>query len=323
MSRLAATLAASQTLSMAGFAEAARHHRTVADLDDLLIALTVDDGLGGQALRAGGVQRDDLRTAIVATRAHRLAALGIAVVSPEPEDSSGRHMTRCEWSGRVLQLFQSVPVTHDFSATILRAVLDEPSGHVAEVLAHTTLDRAELERVLDAAGDTPPPRPIDTGVLSGSVGVHVAAPVEVVWDLLADPLRLHEWAPSVGESALSMDNGSWLATTPAAGPDGRPLRVRDGIRHQHWTLLGASMPTHVEWQVTYPDLPRANRQRLLLELAPSAGGARVDVTVQWHRTAPGRSGLGRILRPFTRWATRQGARSTAQAITNVFFSSSR
>lgn len=318
MSRFAATLGASQTLSMAGFAEAARHHRTVADLDDLLVALTVDDGLGGQALRAGGVERDAMRMAITATRAERLSGLGIAVDSPEPDDSSARRMTRCEWSARVLQLFQSVPATRDFSATILRAVLDEPSGHVADVLAHTDLDRAELERVLDAAGDATAPRDADAGVLSGSAGVHVSAPIDAVWALLADPQRLHAWAPSVGGPAVAHGNDTWGTAAPTAGPDGRPLRVRDGVSHQQWTLAEATKPTTVQWHVTYPDLPRANRQQLILDLAPSAGGTRVGVTVQWHRTVPGRPWLGRLLRPFTRWATRQGARSTAQSITNAF-----
>lgn len=318
MSRFAATLGAAQTLSMAGFAEAARHHRTVADLDDLLVALTVDDGLGGQALRSGGVERDAMRAAIATTRAQRLSALGIALDSPEPDDSSARRMTRCEWSTRVLQLFQSVPATRDFSATILRAVLDESSGHVADVLAHTALDRSELERVLDAAGDAIMPRDADAGVLSGSAGVHVSAPIDAVWALLADPRRLHEWVPSVGGPAVAEENGTWRTTAPTAGPDGRPLRIRDGVSHQQWALTDAAEPTNVEWHVTYPDLPRANRQQLILELAPSAGGTRVDVTVQWHRTVPGRPVLARLLRPFTRWATRLGARSTAQAITNAF-----
>ena len=319
MSRIAAALGASQTLSMAGFAEAARHHRTVADLDDLLVALTVDDGLGGQALRAGGVERDDMRAAIAATRAERLSRLGVAVDAPEPDDSVARRSTRCEWSPRVLQLFQSVPATHDFSATVLRAVLNEPSGHAIDVLARTALNRVELERVLDAARDAPSPSPhTGTGVLRGSAAVHVVAPIDDVWALLADPHRLHEWAPSVGEPAREQEDGAWSTTAPAAGPDGRPLRMREGVRQQRWVLVDAIEPTTIEWTVTYPELARANRQQLLLELAPSGSGTRLRVTVEWHRTVAGRPVLGRLLRPFTRWATRQGARSTAHAITEAF-----
>jgi len=319
MSRIAATLGTSQTLSMSGFAEAARHHRSVADLDDLLVALTMDGGLGGQALRAGGLERNGVRAAIAATHAQRLSALGVIADSPAPDDSPSRRTARCTWSPRVLQMFQSVPASHDFSATILRAVLDEPSGHVAEVLARTALDRAELERILDAAAAAPPPsRPSGTGVLTGSAGTHVAAAIGAVWSLVSDPNRLHEWAPAVGEPARIDEDGTWLTTAPDTGPDGRPLRVRDGVRRQRWRLLDDDEPTRVVWAVTYPDLPRANRQHLLLDLAPSAGETRLHVTVEWHRTVARRPILGRLLRPVTRWATSQGARSTAHAITEAF-----
>ncbi len=320
MNRIAATVGTSQTLSMAGFAEAARHHRSVADLDDLLVALTLDDGLGGQALRSGGLDRESMRAAIAATRSQRLSALGVSADAVEPDDSSARRTARCTWSPRVLQLFQSVPASRDFSASILRAVLDEPSGHVADVLAHTGLDRTELERVLDAAADAPSSqRRAATDVLSGSASAHVAAPIDTVWALVCDPARLHEWAPAVGEPAREQEGGLWLTNAPATGPDGRPLRMREGVRLQQWQLIDAAEPTRVVWAVTYPALARANRQHLFLDLAPSAGGTRLQVTVEWHRTVSGGFPLlGRLLRPITRWATNQGARSTAHAIAGTF-----
>ncbi|MGO3678602.1 MAG: Clp protease N-terminal domain-containing protein, partial [Microbacteriaceae bacterium] len=64
MSRLTRMLAASQALSITAMEEASRVGLRTATIEHLLLALTVDEGIAGQALRANGVTIEAARDAI-------------------------------------------------------------------------------------------------------------------------------------------------------------------------------------------------------------------------------------------------------------------
>src|SRR5690606_41760640 len=95
MSRFLSMAATMQTLSLAAMEEASREGRREADIEHLLLALTLNEQTAGQVLRRKGVTLEAVRTAVAAQHARQLSSLGVTTDAGQP-GRIGFHETRFE-----------------------------------------------------------------------------------------------------------------------------------------------------------------------------------------------------------------------------------
>jgi uncharacterized protein YndB with AHSA1/START domain len=124
---------------------------------------------------------------------------------------------------------------------------------------------------------------------SQHVSIDVAAPREVVYDLLADIARMPDWSPEV-------TNCAWLGGATQAAPGAR-FRGWSRKGWRRWstvsTVSRADRPELLEWHVTFARLPVATwRYRFT---AGDAHGTTITETVIDQR--------GRLLRQVSPFIT--------------------
>lgn len=308
MSRLTRAAATSQTLSLAAMEEASRFGVRDADIEHLFLALTIDAGTGGQVLRSLGITLEATRAAIEKQQTDHLGSLGVQA------DSAGGRIVYQEtggydWTERALAVMRAA-VSGDRdgdSAAVLRALLAEPSGLIADLLGRVDVEPDRITAALDDAAlmigehlnaaDEPP-------TIHGSHTAFVPADPEAVWTLLADGGRLAEWEPTIGE-VVEQDaaTGRWEARTRTVGSDGKPLKIRDGIRRQHAESVRSERPSHITWHFTYPDEPRSNARVVAVDIEPAAGGAQLRLSFGWelHASRRRRRIMRALLQPVFRF----------------------
>lgn len=320
MSRISAVLAASQTLSMTGFEEASRFDRATADLDDLLIALVRDDGAGGQALRAAGLTLAGARGAISATHAEQLRGIGVDIAPPGRGNARLDGAGARDWSPRAARVLQNAPASRAFSLSVLRTLLDEPSGFISEVLARSDVDTTALQHAMQASAEAPSGQTYEsTTHLRESAAAFVAASPADVWRWLIAPDNVAHWSGANTRIAPTGADDVWEAHALERTADGKPSHTKPALRRRRVHLIERACPIVARWELDFPDAPRANTQIIGFELAPAAGGTRLTVTVEWvNRSGVRRSPLARLLRPLMRRVTRFQARTTGYAVAAHF-----
>lgn len=302
MSRFVQAASTMHTLSLASMEEASRFGVRDADIDHLLLALTFDPDTGGQILRGMGVSLDAARAAVADQHAAQLELVGIASDADNPGRIVFHETSGYEWTDRALAVWNAASSggRRGDSAAVLRALLDEPSGLIAEILSRLDVDREALIIRLDEMQWLTLARQSTTGrdELSGTRSIFVPAPIDDVWALLSSSARIPEWEPAVGTIDPAAAAGPWEAEATTRTPDGRPIAVKDGFRRMRIERVESEEPTHVRWRFSYPDAVRSSARQIAFDLEHAAGGMQLRATLTWE--FPPRHGSRRVLRPLFR-----------------------
>lgn len=300
MSRFTHAAATMHTLSLAAMEEASRFGVRDADIDHLLLALTIDPDTGGQILRGMGAGLDTARAAVAAQHAAQLELVGIA----SDTDGLGRivfHETSgYEWTERALAVWTEASSggRRGNSAAVLRALVDEPSGLIDEILRRLGLDPDALKSRLDDAQNLGLSRPamFEKNSFSGKRSIFVPAPVDDVWELLSSATRIPEWDHVVDEVHASATGvGPWEAAT-ATSRNGKPVAVRDSSRRQQIYLDRFEDSAYVTWRFTYPDSSNDTARVVTFALEHAAGGMQLHMTLTWAGTRRRRRVVRQVLR---------------------------
>lgn len=313
MSKFASAAATSHTLSLAAMEEASRSGQRTTDVGHLLMALAVNEQVAGQVLRGLGVTLDAVREAVAAQHAEQLASLGINAEVPAGGKIVFHETGGYEWDKPSLEIFERAGAgdKRGDAAAVLRELIAEPSGMIAAVLRRLGTTPEAVVAGLDEAARYPshaPLRTVEPGRLSGVSAAFAPAPVERVWELLADASRMPEWEPGIGsvESGPSVVRAgdTWVARTRTVRPDGKAMRVKPELMTQQVEVVALDEGHHLEWRFTYPDVALANARRIRVELEPAAGGTQLRLALAWDRNAdrPRRPLLALLLRPLTRFS---------------------
>lgn len=325
MSRLTHAAATMHTLSLAAMEEASRFGVRDTDIDHLLLALTIDSETGGQTLRGMGVSLEAARAAVAAQHASQLGLVGIATDPDSPGRIVFHETSGYEWTDRAITVLKdaSSGERRGDSAAVLRALVDEPSGLIDQILRRLDADPDTLRTRLDEVQRLRllTPSPAGDQNLSGSRSVFVPAPIQDVWALLSAPARIPEW--DQGIAAVDADDetsGSWEAETATTLPDGKPMQVKDEFRRQRVHLAQREEPTSIQWLFTHPDAARSNPRSVAFALEHAAGGMQLRVTLTWL-TPPSRGGrrIVRVLmKPLFRFVLFIQLTQLESGITRVF-----
>lgn len=325
MSRFARAAATMHTLSLASMEEASRFGVRDADIDHLLLALTIDPDTGGQVLRSMGVGLEAARAAVAAQHSAQLDLVGVT----SGADGTGRivfhETTGYEWTDRALAVLKDASTGDRVgdSAAVLRSLTSEPSGLIAEILHRLDVDPEALTSRLDevqrlrlSQQDSS-----DAAALTGSRSIFVPATLDDVWALLSSATRIPEW--DQGIAAIDGDDSTtdtWNATTATTTPDGKPIPVKAEFLRQRVHLVHREERVGVQWRFTRPDAARSNPRLVAFGLEHAAGGMQLGVTLTWETARPrrGRRFLRFALRPLHRFVLFIQLAQIESGITRVF-----
>lgn len=313
MSNFTHAAATAHTLSVAAMEEASRMGERAAGIEHLFLALVLDNGDAGAALRSLGITLDGAREAVVAQHASQLAGLGISSEAPGPERIVFHETDGYEWTDRAQDVFKAASSGRKWGSSdqVLRELIAEPSGFIELLLVRQGTDAEAVLARLDQLRGTSERRQTLTGErLTGTSTAFVPGGVSEVWRLLSHPERMPEWEPNVGRveefPAEARAGAEWIAHSRLVRDDGKPLKVRHDRRWARVEVVDLVPETLIEWQFTWPESPKSNSMRVRVELEPAAGGTQLGLTVQWARRpdakpAPLRFMRG-LVRPLMRYA---------------------
>lgn len=329
MNKLTGAMATSHTLSLAAMEEASRLGQRTADIDHLLIALTVNEQLAGQVLRSLGVTLDSTREAVAAQHAEQLAALGIMAESQEPGPIVFYETNGYEWSKRSQEILKRAGAggNRGDAAAVLRELITEPSGLIEAVLGRLGTTPEFVIKRLDELGQYPSLAEAcatKPGPFARVAESFVPAPVVEVWALLANPSRMPEWEPGIarveGDSPLPQVGNVWIAHARTVRADGKPIRVAAEFVPQQVELVAAVDKQRIDWRFSYPKAPEANTKRVCIELEPAAGGTQLRLTLEWKPNSRRRSRplLRLIMRPLVRFSLWMQLSTLSAGISRAF-----
>lgn len=310
MSRFTDAASTSHTLSVAAMEEASRFGQRSADIDHMLLALVVSEQVAGQVLRSEGITLEAARGAVSEQHSAQLASLGISAGLP-PQGRIVFHETGgYEWSDRALEVFKraSDGKKRGDAAAVLRELVAEPSGMIDQILLRLGSAPDLVVARLDEVQRYPvltPKQAIQPGRRSGSCEAFVPAPVEQVWELLANPSRMPEWDPIIGEVTLdeTQMGDRWTVRARTQRSDGKPIRIKPEFQTQDVQLVSCIDETMIEWRFTFPDSALADAKQIRIELEPAAGGTQLRISLKWERNSsrPSYPIRGLLIRPLVRF----------------------
>lgn len=345
MSRWSTDYQSAIVLTSTAMEEAARVGAAEAGVDHLLLALTLDAGSSGRALRRLGVDLDTARKAVDAQHEEQLRSLGVQVPPQPPRPITlgcARDLTLGKDVEAIIDRAWKRADTAGSASALLRALAAEPSGLVAAVLGRLGTSPEELVAALDSEVTEPPTTAREVPVQSGyddgdraaaafttTTTTFVPAAPTAVWDLLSTPSRMPQWEPSTGAVHGAPERcepgATWTTTAPRRDADDRPLRVRNAYRVCRVEVLSAQDSTAIELAMSWPDAPLSNTRHLRAALTPAQEGTRLHLTESWYRAERRRGHapvrhllLGLILRPWHRFAARMRLMTLGQGIGRVF-----
>jgi hypothetical protein len=234
MSRFTRYATTSQTLSLTAMEEASRRGLREADLEDLFLALVLNDQPAGRVLRELGITIHAARAAVEEHQKEQIASLGITADLPPSGDIVFHETGGYEWSKRASDLIVRAGNkgrTADATA-VLRELMDEPSGLILDRLGRLGTTPAAVLAELDRTAAHVMTGEMRTtrrrGKFTGVTESFIPAPVEDVWALLSDPARVPEWEPAIGAVESSTTTA---AVDSAVEPDAstEPAHVRTPV----------------------------------------------------------------------------------------------
>lgn len=237
MTRLAARLKRAQALSVAAKEEYQRAGHPAIDVEHLLLALLVVGGASGRALAEQGVTLASAREAGERVHADLLRSLGIELTTSAATDlAPDPLLADTRWSARALVVMREDALAHDDRGLLL-ALLDEPSGHVREILGLLDVDesalRASLARGPQAEAASQSPAGAGAGAVAGT-GTATAAEDAGLGDV-DRAARAGESLSATADPAAgeSWQDVTWTGHVPAA-PEAVWALVSDPSRRLEW-----------------------------------------------------------------------------------------
>lgn len=328
MSTFLNTAATMQTLSLTGMEEASREGRREGDLEHVLLALVISEQSAGTVLRGLGISLDAAREAVRDQHQEQLRQLGVEIEQDEPDRIIFHETDGYEWTERALMVMSRSTEGdgRGDAASVLRRLIDEPSGLIAEILVRLGTTTDAVREALEDHERTPPLAPPAPSHASrrrdwvhGRHETFIPAPIEDVWELVSHADRMPEWDPMTGNIASeSAEGGAWITVAPTHRPDGKPIKVKPEFRRRRVTQAETLNTTRVVWWSEYPDAPELPPRMLAVELAPSEGGTFVTLTSTWRRRAGWRRLVGLPLRPLQRYLVWLHLSQTGGAISRAF-----
>lgn len=331
MSKFVRAAQTSQSLSLVAMEEASRLGLREADIEHMFLALVISDQSAGRALRNLGIDLDAARHAVEEQRQAQLASLGIEASFPEAGRIVFHETDGYQWSKRASDLIarSGGKEKEGDAAAVLRELVAEPSGLIADVLRRlgttpdTVLEQLDQPDLLASSSAAVAPAATKVkGRVSGSTETFVPAPVERVWEFLADPAHVPEWEMSVGSIELTGQDATpgsvWRGHAPISRPDGKPLKIKPEFRRRSIELVEALRPDRVVWRFAYPDTSRSRPTLTEFVLTETTGGAQVTITTSWFRYRGWRRLIGLPLRPAQKFLVWIGLFQTGSAISRAF-----
>lgn len=292
MSKIVRAAKTSHTLSLFAMEEASRVGQRTADLEHLFLALAMSEEPAGQVLRSLGIDLDRARRAVDEQRAAHLESLGVEAAFPAPGPIVFHETDGYEWSKRASDLITRAAQGDNAgdAASVLRELVDEPSGHIADILARLGTTPLAVTQALDGIEPTPSPAPrtaTSKDRVEASTEAFVPADIEKVWALLADPARVPIWEMTISSVEPSdqefAPGATWQAATPATDADGKPTGVRPEFQRSTLELVAVQPRETIAWRTTFPDTTRNQSTVTEFSLTPTPGGTQVRITKSWTR----------------------------------------
>lgn len=320
----------SHRLSLTAMEEASRYGQRTADIDHMLLALTVNEQVAGQVLRSLGITLEAAREAVEEQHAAQLASLGVTATAPEPGPIVFHETGGYEWGDRSLAVIKraSERDKRGDAAAVLRELVAEPSGLIDGLLHRLGSSPEVVLARLEEAERIPTHSPSRTtgATLTGSTEAFVPAPVSEVWALSADPSRIPEWDQMLGSiettgTLTEMHAGDrWEGRARTERPDGKPTAIKPELRRQSIELRALEPQSLVEWQVSSPDAKLANARVTRIELTSAAGGTQLAITYGWERHPDRQPSplFGFLMRPLTRFVIWMQLSQINAGISRVF-----
>lgn len=294
--------------------EASRFGQRSTDIDHMFLALVVSEQLAGQVLRREGITLEAARDAVSEQHSAQLASLGVSAGLPSQGQIVFHKTGGYEWSDRALEVIKraSDGEKRGDAAAVLRELVAEPSGMIDQILLRLGSTPDLVIARLDEVQRYPvlmPTRTIQSGRRSGSMEAFAPAPLGQVWELLANPSRMPEWEPMIGEVTLEETQKEvqigdrWMARARTRRADGKPIRVKPAFKTQGVELVACVDETLIEWRFSYPDSALADAKHVRIELEPAVGGTQLRISLKWERNSnrPSRPIRGLLIRPLVRF----------------------
>jgi len=328
MSKFVRAAHTSQSLSLAAMEETSRAGLRLADLEHLFLALVISDQPAGGSLRSMGIDLDGARRAVGETHAAQLASLGIEASFPEAGRIVFHETDGYDWSKRAYDVIaRSVDKDKNGdAAAVLRELVSEPSGLIADILDRLGTTPQAVRDHLDQF-DVPAERtatrpPQVEGQASGSIETFVPAPIDSVWQFLADPARIPDWEMSVGTIDHEVRDPTpgtvWHGLARARRPDGKPVNVKPAFHRRSIELVTAHRPETIAWSFAYPDAPQSSAILTEFALVDTIGGTQVVITRSWARRPGWRTLVAFPLRPIQRFMVWIALSQTGGAVSRAF-----
>lgn len=307
---------------------AAARGAALIDTQDLFIALTLDAGTTGAALRNLGVTEEKAQRALASLESSLLATLGMQEV---PARQPLPHLSGFDFTDRSQKLLQQTLTPQ----ALALALLTEPTGVLTEALERCGVSPEQVRETLtlnaegasnSAAEEQAEASSADGTRLGASRQIFIPAPAESIWNLIKDPTQLASWVPSLDQVEPHPTDGVWLGSTTDLDQAKKFGRVQNEAltRSIRQTQLSHTPADYrVTYELGFPQQPRFNTQLIEVTLLPQDSGALAQVTSSWLRAPEAnlprslrllRRPLGAAMRPITRWTTTIQASTLAEQL---------
>ena len=307
---------------------AAARGAALIDTQDLFIALTLDAGTTGAALRNLGVTEEKAQRALASLESSLLATLGMQEV---PARQPLPHLSGFNFTDRSQKLLQQTLTPQ----ALALALLTEPTGVITEALERCGVRPEQVRETLtlnaegasnSAAEEQAGASSADGTRLGASRQIFIPAPAESIWNLIKDPTQLASWVPSLDQVEPHPTDGVWLGSTTDLDQAKKFGRVQNEAltRSIRQTQLSHTPADYrVTYELGFPQQPRFNTQLIEVTLLPQDSGALTQVTSSWLRAPEAnlprslrllRRPLGAAMRPVTRWTTTIQASTLAEQL---------
>ena len=289
MSKIMRTMKWFREMSVLAEDEQRRSGHPEIDVEHLFLALLSIGGPVTDALAGQAVTLATAREAFAGMHAHRTAQLGVRV-SESPEsakripDSNARG--GFVYRDGVRKMLEDASNQTVQDVALFNALIDEPSGHIREVLRELDADPDDL--VLAATrireDNQEEEQPLDYRRF-------VPAAPNAVWALVSDPDRWLEWNGFEFERVDIAETGVLRAHARQRHLNGKPTRVKPQFQVSEYVVSRYEAPHLIQWERSFPDTGRAETQSLRVSLESQGSGT--EVTISFVRTgAIGRRGIG-------------------------------
>ncbi|WP_216388009.1 SRPBCC family protein [Arcanobacterium phocae] len=327
MTKIPSSLLTLQKLTQAAITEASHSQQSTLGVEHLFLALTTHEQIAGQVLRTYGITLETARHAVATQQADDLTSLGINLTPSTPSTHLPKTMNY-SWSEPALEIIQraSKDKEREGTSALLHELVREPSGFIEQILHRFGTSAEQIIEHLDdfehSTNADPHPKhshePRANHQLSATTESFIPAPLDQVWELLANPAHMPRWIPAVASVTSAPANlhvgASWEMQSPELATN---RKIRQSPPHTiHAQLTAFTNQQTIEWQFSLPEIRRANQRVVHIELEPAAGGTQLFISIGYIPTSATRrrSALRRILRPLHRYVCLLQGQQISQSI---------